>query len=327
MFADKRRVAKGFTLVELLVVIAIIGILIALLLPAVQAARESARRIQCINHLKQIGLAFYLHHDAHGHFPSGGWGWLWVGDPDRGVGERQPGGWVYNILPYIEQQALHDMGAGQEDAQKRATLAIVAATPFEGMNCPSRRDTRAYKNSEGAPLPNCDAPEFFARTDFAVNGGNMDAGPLPVPNYKIGDRGFPWPDQAIFDGVAFPRSRVRMREIEDGTSKTYMVGEKYLNPQNYLNGLDGGDNQTMYQGFDVDTARWTTLNNGEVPLEPLEDRVGYTDFYRFGSAHPGGFQVVFCDGSVRQINYSIDWLTHRWLGNRADGQVIDTDRL
>src|SRR5690348_10720611 len=101
---SRRLTRRGFTLVELLVVIAIIGILIALLLPAVQAAREAARRVQCTNHLKQLGLGFMVHHDQQKHFPTGGWGYMWVCDADRGLDKRQPGGWGYTVLPFTEQQ-------------------------------------------------------------------------------------------------------------------------------------------------------------------------------------------------------------------------------
>ena len=108
----ERRIREGFTLVELLVVIAIIGILVALLLPAVQAAREAARRNQCVNNLKQLSLGALNHEAAHKHFPSTGLGNSWIGDPNYGYGRKQPGGIFFNVLPYIEEQTLHDMGMG-----------------------------------------------------------------------------------------------------------------------------------------------------------------------------------------------------------------------
>ena len=109
----------GFTLVELLVVIAIIGILVALLLPAIQAARESARRTQCQNHLKQLGLACINFESAHGALPSGGWDWHWMGDPDQGYGEDQPGSWLFSVLPYIEESNSLMIAANLPEAQKR----------------------------------------------------------------------------------------------------------------------------------------------------------------------------------------------------------------
>src|SRR5687768_383902 len=106
------RIARGFTLVELLVVIAIIGVLVALLLPAIQAAREAARRSQCKNNLKQLGLACQLHVDTHKFLPSGGWGDWWVGCPDMGAGENQPGTWTYQLLSFIEETASRGVGQG-----------------------------------------------------------------------------------------------------------------------------------------------------------------------------------------------------------------------
>ena len=125
---------------ELLVVITIIGILIALLLPAVQAAREAARQMQCKNHLKQIALGFLQHEERQKIFPSGGWNHLMLGDPDRGFGRRQPGGWEFSILPYIKQQALYDLGKGLTGAAKATVNTQRVQTPLGIFNCPTRRD-------------------------------------------------------------------------------------------------------------------------------------------------------------------------------------------
>ena len=134
---------NAFTLVELLVVITIIGILIALVLPAVQAAREAARRLQCVNHLKQLGLACLSHEVSQGFLPSGGWRWDWAGDPDRGFGRRQPGGWIYHILPYIEEVPLYQQGSGRLFDDKKRDLSRTCQTPLATLHCPTRRSATA----------------------------------------------------------------------------------------------------------------------------------------------------------------------------------------
>ena len=113
---------SAFTLVELLVVIAVLEILAALLLPAIQSAREAARRSRCQNNLRHIGVAVQAHVTAHKYFPTNGWGFLWVGDPDRGFGAQQPGGWVYNILPFVEQEDLRRLGRRQPDEMQKRQL-------------------------------------------------------------------------------------------------------------------------------------------------------------------------------------------------------------
>jgi len=335
-----RRIPHGFTLVELLVVITIIGILIALLLPAVQSAREAARHMQCMNHLKQLGLGTLNHLQAQGHFPVSGWGGRWVGDPDRGFGLMQPGGWVYNVLPYVEQTALHDLGMGQTDPTvKKNLIGSVVSTPVALFHCPTRRRAIAYPMSASQGFRNMNAPTAAARTDYALNLGDYKAGATMGPStsdlgaieagsyvweFPSSTRYAPSPpnDDTRNTGIGPWHQLLTMAHVRDGSSNTYLIGEKYLNPDSYLTGTDGGDNQSMYQGLDVDVGRYSS--NLHTPYDaPMQDRAGVTDFQIFGSAHPGGCHFVFCDGSVRSISYSIDGETHRRLANRRDGLVID----
>ena len=178
---------RGFTLVELLVVIAIIGILIALLLPAVQAAREAARRIQCQNNLKQLALSFQVHHDAQKQFPSSGWGWRWQGESDRGFGKGQPGGWAFNILPYIEQSALRDLTKGLQGTALDNAIKQTGSVPIAGFACPSRRRPLTYPLVRNGDLAiNCKSCPAngtcsLARSDYAANSGSFNAGEQDGP--------------------------------------------------------------------------------------------------------------------------------------------------
>lgn len=303
----------GMTMVEILVVIAIIGSLTAMFLPAVQAARETARQAQCRNNLKQIGLAMHSHHDAHRRLPTGGWGYVWTGDPDRGTDRRQPGGWVYNILPYIEQGALRELGKGMALAEKKTTAGEVAQHPLAVLNCPSRRRAALYPYTGDFPVRNALAVSSVAKSDYAANAGDTSGGSQGPSTLEQGDReGYDWGNVEQMTGLLYTRSEVRFSDILDGTTNTYLVGEKRciaLEP-------DRGDDQHMYLGHGLDGARYTALD-----LRPMRDGPG-ADTRRFGSAHASGCYFVFADGSVRLIGYQIDPETHRRLGNRKDGLTV-----
>ncbi len=318
---------RAFTLVELLVVITIIGILIALLLPAVQAAREAARQVQCRNNLKQLALACLDHEHYTSFLPTGGWGYGWVGDPDRGVDQKQPGGWIYNLLPFIEQEALHDLGEGNSDQAYRQTEAkTMIGTPLGVLNCPTRRRPLAYPNAGNYSMNNYGGflSPPSARSDYAANSGDVALYCNFPGSLSEGDTTFNWsaacsPSVVLATGVSYNRSKVPVSWISDGLSNTYLAGEKLASPDYYETGTDGADDQNAYIGNDWDIDRVT-----QIGWPPMQDQPGSgANSYAFGSAHSNGFQMAFCDGSVQMMNYSIDPETHRCLGNRADGKAID----
>jgi prepilin-type N-terminal cleavage/methylation domain-containing protein/prepilin-type processing-associated H-X9-DG protein len=303
---------RGFTLIELLVVIAVIAVLLALLMPAVQSAREAARRTQCRNNIKQLALAWHNHESTAGFFPSGGWGYRWIGIPELSYGKNQPGGWTYSCLPFLDATTLYNTAGsvGKMIEQSRIPLPV--------LHCPSRRAAIAYPCVPSVVFREGGYSPVVSRSDYAAcssslfrNQGNsgIPAGPSTRAEGLSGS--FPW-DMTDLTGVSFLRSEVRIRDVSDGLSNTLMLGEKRLNPENYTTGLDGGDNENAFSGWDNDLNRVTGV-------PPARDERGTLDERAFGSAHAGAFNMALCDGSVRTFSYSVDQTVWVQLGHRSDG--------
>ncbi|HSG73068.1 MAG TPA: DUF1559 domain-containing protein, partial [Planctomycetaceae bacterium] len=254
-FASARR--SGFTLIELLVVIAIIAILIALLLPAVQQAREAARRSQCANNLKQIGLAFHNFQDVYGYLPHGARDGHQESDPiDFCCRSKTKHGysWSYWILPQMEQASVFNLVLDANDPAPGVNAYnpgedLVAQTAIPTYYCPTRR----------FPTPHGSAG--FYRVDYAGNAGERTTAALRAG----GNDGR--------TGVVVQRDRFKMRieHIIDGSSNTLMVAEKALHPSRH--GSDGGDNERWNNaGWDEDVIRWGAAVNSsgmEYGLLPL----------------------------------------------------------
>jgi prepilin-type N-terminal cleavage/methylation domain-containing protein len=322
------RALRGFTLVELLVVITIIGILIGLLIPAVNMVREAARRTQCANHLGNLGKAMLAYQQAHQDtLPTGGWGYTWMGQPDCGYGATQPGGWLYNILPHLEAGTRYDMNTN-------AARGSLASMTMDVMNCPSRRPNEACPGKAAMRNADPNAAGLGAKGDYAANAGCVpdiggtsqgspacDAFPGPGslqegmdPNYQG------WKGANTFNGICYARSQVTT--IPDGASKTILLGEKYVSQDAYTAGTAPGDTRNMYVAFSSDNFRSTYY-----PVKMDQLQLNPYGASSFGSAHTSGCAFVFCDDSIHWISYGIDPQIFQCLGSRDDGQAIDSSML
>jgi prepilin-type N-terminal cleavage/methylation domain-containing protein/prepilin-type processing-associated H-X9-DG protein len=274
-----RRSGPGFTLIELLVVIAIIGVLISLLLPAVQKVREAANRAWCGNNLKQIGLAFHNHHDTYGNFADGGELWsssrTFTSSGLPQIAPSQYWGWAYQILPFLEQDPLW----------RNPDDAVVERTTVSSYFCRSRRSPMIINGR--------------AMLDYAGNGGTSETkDPDDTGDWGWGNGN----DGTVVrrpNGTPYRTGSIRLASITDGASNTLLVGEKCMR-RDLLGTAQADDDQGFTAGYDRDEIRWAVD-------APFPDYTGARSEYdhRFGSAHPAGFNGAFCDGSVRFIPYTI----------------------
>jgi prepilin-type N-terminal cleavage/methylation domain-containing protein/prepilin-type processing-associated H-X9-DG protein len=306
----------GFTLVELLVVIAIIGILVALLLPAVQAAREAARRAQCTNNLKQIGIACLNYHDVKKTFPPGIC--VPVGTSDSGAifGTSCPGGkiencwpwaipgkwgsWLTWILPYMEESALYStLDLNSREYAYCDGPDSPGAKLIPGYICPSDEQTTKvmiYSNTY-----------YFGMNSYFGNAGTKA--------WQV--------SLASFNGVLFYNSKIKIAKILDGTSHTMLAGERYSADPTWTLSNTLSD----FRGW-----AWTNYNSGQdnlgdtaFPINSTAAQIGADPRKNnFGSGHPGGAVFVFCDGSVQYntLTGAGDLVTLQRLSIRNDGEVI-----
>jgi prepilin-type N-terminal cleavage/methylation domain-containing protein/prepilin-type processing-associated H-X9-DG protein len=288
---------RGFTLIELLVVIAIISVLIALLLPAVQSAREAARRAQCVNNLMQLGLALQSYESAHEVLPPGVVSQTGpVLDQPKGYGY----GWLTQILPYCEMKNVYNhfnmkLGLYEPDNSTTRTNLV------RGFLCPSDGGPTRDKNR-------------IAMTSYVGIHHDVEA-PIAADNH----------------GVLFLNSAIRYEDVTDGASLTFFVGEK-LNDGLDLGWASGTRASLRNTGAVPNRTPFGSAATGAARASAADDdaeaaTAGTPSFVGgFASRHPGGSNFAFGDGSVRFIKSSVSATVYQHLGNRADGEVIDSDQ-
>lgn len=311
MNRDKRR---GFTLVELLVVIAIIGILIALLLPAVQAAREAARRSQCSNNLKQLGLAMHNYHDVHKAFPPAAWS------------SRNQLSWVTMILPFIEQQPLHDTVDFAAAAYSNANRGV-GTNQIAALLCPSSKTIRNTNAGDDFTVTGSPAVKAFTTHYYGImgpEGTNTSTATayrvLPDPAGTMNAHGG-YADQ----GILGPDRCRNMRDVIDGTSNTLLVGEISWELagcyRNYVRGISGNPNDPANP--ENRNAACNPAKNVQYQINLVRYTSGNFNDVSFGSQHPGGCHFAVADGSVTFISETVDMALYLAAASR-DGKEVAT---
>jgi len=302
---------RAFTLVELLVVVAIIGVLVALLLPAVQSAREAARRMKCQNNLKQLGIALHNYHDVYGSFPSGS------------IKSNQTS-WHAFILPFIEQQALYNQFTFNQGAYYSGTNQIGRGANglvrINGYLCPS---SQADKMQTNTPPNNVNTPDLVNGVapftthyygSMGPKGSGLGGGTYNFRN--VGQGGFG--QQGIFE----VESRVRISEITDGTANTILVGENSYHDQqfgsrfrNWMRGTDGNGTDSICGCRNIINA----INTRIAALSTV-----YNDI-PMASHHSSGANFVFCDGAVKFLSQNIDLGTYKAIASRDGNEGVTID--
>lgn len=320
------RLRRGFTLIELLVVIAIIAILIALLLPAVQQAREAARRTQCKNNLKQIGLAMHNYHDTHNTFPPG-----YIARVAQVQSSTELGlyGWGAYVLPYVDQAPLYNLlQVGNVPLETNAVTNLAALqTPLPAFRCPSDTGPTLNNFDDTALGADSSGANWYNR-HITTNG--TDRIPIAMSNYVMcantSDSTTPPVDPAPYGpahGVGFQNSKVNFKDITDGSSNTILAGERAWR---FANLTAGAANVIGFSAATCATGSSYSVKSGQLAVIGIAyDGINWSASNRvhqtrgFSSNHVGGAHFVMCDGAVRFISENIDYRkmsvgTNPWPG-------------